>query len=108
MGAARNILDRNPQRIMRDDSMPKAEPIRRPGLEGSGCQRQGSYDLAASDWGAVFELCLVGVMVIFELLGHREVEKAVQPAYAPGASAQVNQPAGAPAQKKVPVHRQRR
>src|SRR5215471_13706993 len=57
---------------------------------------------------AVFELCLVGVMVIFELLGHREVEKPVQHAYAPGASAQVNQPAGAPAQKVVPVRRQRR
>jgi hypothetical protein len=57
---------------------------------------------------AVFELCLVGVMVIFELLGHREVEKAMQHAYAPGASAQVNQPAGAPAQQKVPVQCQRR
>jgi hypothetical protein len=59
---------------------------------------------------AVFELCLVGVMVIFELLGHREVEGAVHPAHAPGASAsaQVDQAAGAPAQKDVPVHRQRR
>src|SRR5215510_11436650 len=57
---------------------------------------------------AVFELCLVGVMVIFELLGHREVEKPVQHAHAPGASAQVNQPAGAPAQKEVPVRWQRR
>src|SRR5262249_23984301 len=57
---------------------------------------------------AVFELCLVGVMVIFELLGHRDVEQAGQAGHAPGHSAQVDQPAGAPAQKEVPVRRQRR
>jgi hypothetical protein len=56
---------------------------------------------------AVFELCLVGVMVIFELLGHRDVEQAVQPAHVPGPSVQVDKSAAA-AQKKVPVHRQRR
>jgi hypothetical protein len=31
----------------------------------------------------VFELCLVGVMVIFELLGHRAAEEAAQPVHAP-------------------------
>jgi len=56
---------------------------------------------------AVFELCLVGVMVIFELLGQREVGGAVHPAHTPGASAQLDQPVGAPAQKKAPVRRQR-
>src|SRR5262245_54761308 len=57
---------------------------------------------------AVFELCLMGVMVIFELLGCRDVEKPVQLAYAPSGTAQAERPAAAPAQKEVPVHRQRR
>ena len=57
---------------------------------------------------AVFELCSVGVMVIFELLGHRDVKQTVQPAHVPVSNAQVDQPAGAPAQKEVAVRRQRR
>ena len=59
---------------------------------------------------AVFELCLVGVMVIFELLGHRDMEGVARPAHASGASAsaQVDQSAGVPTRKEAPVHRQRR
>src|SRR5262245_1328188 len=57
---------------------------------------------------AVFELCLVGVMVIFDMLGHRQAEGAMHPIHAFGVSAQADQPAGAPTQKKVPVRRQRR
>jgi fatty acid desaturase len=40
---------------------------------------------------AVFELCLVGVMVIFELLGHRKVEETAQPAHALSARASSRQ-----------------
>jgi hypothetical protein len=57
---------------------------------------------------AVFELCLVGVMVIFELLGHRDAEEAAQPARALRSVAPADNTAGAPASKELPGHRQHR
>jgi hypothetical protein len=58
---------------------------------------------------AVFELCLVGVMVIFELLGHREAKDAAQPARALGSVALTDKTATAlPASKGLPDHRRRR
>jgi hypothetical protein len=57
---------------------------------------------------AVFELCLVGVMVIFELLGHREAEEAAPPARALRGVAPADNTAGAQASKEANAHRQRR
>jgi hypothetical protein len=88
----------------------KAKPEQNANPLGSALERLlGAGASVLTAWqqaivAAVFELCLVGVMVIFELLGHRDVEQAVQPAHVPGV--QVDQPAAAPAE--APVHRQRR
>ena len=69
-------------------------------------QMIGATAAALTAWqqaivAAVFELCLVGVMVIYELLGHREVEEAAQPAHALGAGTLVCQSR----RRHSPVHR---
>jgi hypothetical protein len=59
---------------------------------------------------AVFELCLVGVMVIFELLGHRKAEQSAQSVstHALAAGDQADTTLGVPVLKHAPPHRPRR